>query len=131
VKNFEFSQAHTFFYEKLERANFFLECVSQFPAGTDPSDRELAHLLSNPTEDGGQWNMAVNIIEKYGAVPKDCYPESTASQASLMMNRVLGAWGRVCSFPFFFFFYFFYFFYFSRSVGGVVLCSYRFTRSSP
>lgn len=38
---------------------------------------------------GGQWDMVVNLIEKYGVVPKSAYPESHASSNSRAMNRFL------------------------------------------
>ena len=39
-------------------------------ADRDVDDRTVAHLLVDPTEDGGQWNMFVALVHKHGLVPK-------------------------------------------------------------
>lgn len=56
----------------------------------EPLDGRLVqYLLSKPTEDGGQYDMLVNIIEKYGIVPRSVFPEVEATSASRTMNRIL------------------------------------------
>ena len=42
-------------------------------------DRLISHLLKAPLNDGGQWDMFVNLIKKYGIVPKEVYPETANS----------------------------------------------------
>jgi bleomycin hydrolase len=37
----------------------------------------------------GQWDMLVNLVNKYGIVPKSCFPESSSSEAALLMNKFL------------------------------------------
>jgi len=37
---------------------------------TNLNDLKMIYMLDNLTNDGGQWNMFVNLIEKYGIVPK-------------------------------------------------------------
>jgi bleomycin hydrolase len=37
----------------------------------------------------GQWNMLVNLVNKYGVVPKNAFPDSTSSEAALLMNKFL------------------------------------------
>ena len=37
----------------------------------------------------GQWDMLVNLVNKYGVVPKNCFPESSSSEAALLMNKFL------------------------------------------
>jgi len=46
-------------------------------------------LLQDPSPDGGQWDMVVNLINKYGLMPKTCFPESFSCQSSQHMNIVL------------------------------------------
>ena len=88
LENFEFSQNYTLFYDKLEKANFFLESILE--TLDEPTDgRLIQHLLSGPLGDGGQWDMIVNLIEKYGLVPKYVMPESNASSATSDMNRTM------------------------------------------
>ena len=69
VKNFEFSQAHIHFWDKFERSNHLLEAMID-TADRPVDDRTIHFLLSDPIGDGGQWNMAMNLIEKYGLVGK-------------------------------------------------------------
>ena len=47
------------------------------------------HLLDNPIQDGGQWDMWVNLINKYGVVPKSEMPETYQSSRSMRMNRMI------------------------------------------
>ncbi len=88
LSSFEFSQAYLFFWDKLEKANFFLEAIIE-TREKDIEDRELQTLLKSPIADGGWWNYFVNLIEKYGAVPKEIMPESVNSSKSIMMNELL------------------------------------------
>jgi bleomycin hydrolase len=88
LKNFEFSQNYTLFWDKFERCNFFFEeIVSNADLSVD--SRLIAHMLSDPLSDGGQWNMAVNIIRKHGLVPKTVMPESESSSNTRRMNSSL------------------------------------------
>lgn len=88
LKEFEFSQNYTMFWDKLERANFFLEAILQ-TADRPVDDRTVAWLLERPLDDGGQWNMFVNIINKHGLVPKSVMPETQSSSDTWQMNDIL------------------------------------------
>ncbi len=88
MKDFEFSQSHLFFWDKLERSNHFLEAIID-TSDRPVDDRTVHFLLSDPIGDGGQWNMAMNLIKKHGLVPKSAFPESSSSSSSRLMNGVL------------------------------------------
>src|SRR5258708_16790992 len=88
LKEFEFSQNYAMFWDKIERANYFLEGVIE-TAGRDIDDRTVAHLLEAAAEDGGQWNMFVAIVNKHGLVPKAFMPETHSSSDTGRMNSVL------------------------------------------
>jgi len=88
LKSFEFSQAHIHFWDKFERANHLLEAIIE-TADRPVDDRTIHFLLSDPIGDGGQWNMAMNLIRKHGLVPKSAYPESNTSSATRWMNTEL------------------------------------------
>ena len=88
IKELEFSQAYVHFWDKFERANHNLEAIIE-TADRDLDDRTIGFILDHPSEDGGQWNMAVNVITKYGLVPKSAYPESQSSSATRWMNATL------------------------------------------
>ena len=88
LKNFEFSQNYTLFWDKFERANWFLEAIIE-TADHDIDDRTVGFLLDRPVDDGGQWNMFVNIVRKHGLVPKSVMPESKSSSGTARMNGIL------------------------------------------
>lgn len=88
IKDFEFSQNHTLFWDKLERANYFLEQII-LTADQDVDDRLVAHLLDKPIDDGGQWNMFVSVVRKHGLVPQAMMPESQSSSNTRRMNSIL------------------------------------------
>jgi bleomycin hydrolase len=88
VKEFEFSQNYVMFWDKLERANYFLEAMIA-TGDRDVDDRSVAFLLDGPVSDGGQWNMFVSLVRKHGLVPKALMPETNSSSNSRRMNGVL------------------------------------------
>ena len=88
LKNFEFSQSHIHFWDKLERSNHFLEAILA-TSDRPVDDRTIHFLLSDPIGDGGQWNMATNLIRKHGLVPMSAYPESHSSSNTRSMNTAL------------------------------------------
>jgi bleomycin hydrolase len=88
LKGFEFSQSYTMFWDKLERANYFLEAIIE-TSDRDVDDRTIHYLLSEPISDGGQWNMFVNLVQKHGLVPKAAMPETESSSNSGKMNYIL------------------------------------------
>lgn len=90
VEECELSQPYLFFWDKVERANYLLNSYIETAKKKEPIDGRLAaFLLANPAEDGGQWAMLVNLVEKYGVVPKHAMPESASTEASRRMNLTL------------------------------------------
>ena len=75
IEKFELSQNYVAFYDKLEKCNYFLEKAIEF-IDCDRDNRTYDLILASGIEDGGQWDMLVNIITKYGVVPQDAYPET-------------------------------------------------------
>ncbi len=73
LENFELSQAHTFFWDKYEKSNWFMEQIIA-TADLEIGSRKVKFLLDTPQQDGGQWDMVVALFEKYGVVPKSVYP---------------------------------------------------------
>ncbi len=88
LRGFEFSQNYLLFCDKIERANYFLEAIID-TANLSVDDRTVAFLLSRPIDDGGQWNMFVNLVEKHGLVPQALMPETQSSSATARMNGIL------------------------------------------
>lgn len=69
-ENILFDDEYLIFFDKLEKVNFFLESIireSKVPITSNLNN----YLLRNAMTDRGQWNMARNLIEKYGLVVKE------------------------------------------------------------
>ncbi|MDP8315364.1 MAG: C1 family peptidase [Candidatus Celaenobacter antarcticus] len=88
LKNFELSQTYQMFFDKIEKANYFMENILE-TLDEDTNSRIIMWLLSAPLNDGGQWDMFTSIVEKYGVVPKETMPETFASSNSARMNHIL------------------------------------------
>ncbi len=88
LRDFQFSQSYFMFWDKLEKSNYFLESIIK-TADKDWNSRLLMHLLTAPIQDGGQWDMWVNLVVKYGVVPQCEMPESYSSSKSMRMNRMI------------------------------------------
>ena len=55
-------QSYLFFWDKLNKANYYLELTIQ-EAGRPLDDRLISHLAGDLISDGGQWDMVVNLLE--------------------------------------------------------------------
>jgi bleomycin hydrolase len=89
LNSFEFSENYLAFWDKMEKANCFLEHMIDF-RDRDPLDREMVILLRDPIPDGGWWEYVAALIKKYGAVPKEIMPETNSSEKTDMMNKLMG-----------------------------------------
>jgi len=90
LEKFELSQAYLMFWDKLEKANFFMESIIE--TRDEPlNGRLMMWILATPLPDGGQWDMFVNLVRKYGVVPKSAMPETFSSSNSHLMNQILVA----------------------------------------
>lgn len=78
LKDFELSQNYITFFDKLEKANNFFESVIAY-ADEDLTSQRMQYIY-RAVEDGGFWCMAVDLIKKYGIVPKSANPESYQSE---------------------------------------------------
>lgn len=72
----------------MNKSNYYLELSIQH-ADLPLSDRLIDHLSDDLISDGGQWDMAVNLLENYGVVPQPVYPESLHSSLSSPVNNLL------------------------------------------
>ena len=85
LESFEFSHNYNFFWDQFEKSNLFLEGIIE-TREKDMDDRKVQWLFTNALSDGGQWTGVVNIIEKYGVVPKEAMPESHSSENTRTMS---------------------------------------------
>ena len=77
LEKFELSGNYLAFYDKLEKANNVLELVIE-NADKPLSDRMMEYILEGVT-DGGYWDMAADLVKKYGVVPQSAMPETWQS----------------------------------------------------
>jgi len=114
LDEFELSQAYLFFWDKLEKSNWFLEQIIA-TADQDVDSRLVQTLLHEPLSDGGQvccflsvrcetdmknswadmyvfinqWDMVFNLVTKYGLVPQTLYPDSFNASSSGIINSII------------------------------------------
>lgn len=97
LKNFEFSQAYPLYWDKAEKANWFLENILDTldePVGS----RTLDFLLFDPVGDGGAWDMFKALVKKYGLVPKEAMPETACSKNTDDLDVFLTRYLRACAY---------------------------------
>ena len=90
MKEFELSQSFVAFYDKLEKLNYTLEAIIEL-IDVDYDDRTLQFLVQNGIGDGGQWDMFVNVVKKYGVCPKNAYIETFTSSNTRYINQLVNA----------------------------------------
>ncbi len=87
MKSFNFSHNYNFFFDQLEKSNLFLEGIIK-TADKPMDDRNVEWLFKNAIGDGGQWTGVVDIIQKYGVVPAEVFPESYNSENTRWMSKL-------------------------------------------
>lgn len=93
LEEFEISQNYVAFYDKLEKCNYLLESIISLK-DREKDDRTLDYLLSTGIQDGGQWDLFVNIVNKYGIVPKNAFPETYQSSNTYGIDNLLNKYIR-------------------------------------
>ena len=88
MKEFELSQNYMAFYDKLEKMNLTMEAMIK-NKDADKDDRTLVWILQNAIQDGGQWDMVVSLVKKYGIVPKNVMEETFTSSSTRYMNQLI------------------------------------------
>ena len=88
ISTIELSQNYIAFYDKLEKCNYFLNNIID-TIDRPTTDRHVTFFLDAPINDGGQWDMFLNIIKKYGIVPKSAMPETYSSSNTSEINKIL------------------------------------------
>lgn len=89
AKNFTFSQAYNFFWDKIERANMFYNRIIA-SANLPLDSRQVKTDLDFAGTDGGQFQMAAALVEKYGVVPSYAMPETFNTNDTTGFATALG-----------------------------------------
>lgn len=88
LAEFALSGTYLAFYDKLEKANNFFEAVIHY-ADLPIDSRENEAIFANSCADGGQWDMAVGLMKKYGCVPSWVQPETVHSTGTAEWRDIL------------------------------------------
>ncbi|MBQ9407928.1 MAG: C1 family peptidase [Clostridia bacterium] len=88
MEKFELSQNYIAYWDKLEKANYFLESIMD-TLDLYKDDRLVNYIVTTGIQDGGQWDMMANLVKKYGLVPKSAMPETYASSNTRSLNRAI------------------------------------------
>lgn len=89
AKDFTFSQAYNFFWDKIERANMFYNRILD-SANMPLDSRQVKTDLDFAGSDGGQFQMAAALVEKYGVVPSYAMPETFNTNDTTGFATALG-----------------------------------------
>ncbi len=87
MSEFELSQSYLAFFDKLEKANFFLERIIEL-RDKPLDDRSLQLEMQYLFGDGGWYHYYTGLINKYGVVPKSVMPETKQSSKTGMLNKL-------------------------------------------
>ena len=90
VGTFKLSQSYIAFYDKLEKLNYTLNALID-TLDRDYDDRTVQFLVQSGVGDGGQWDMLVNVVKKYGICPKNAFVETFTSNNTRILNSLLNA----------------------------------------
>ncbi|MDP4184456.1 MAG: C1 family peptidase [Bacteroidota bacterium] len=88
LKEFEFSQNYLYFWDILEKSNLFLNNIVA-TADKPFDDRKVNWYFKSPIDDGGVWNSFVNLVKKYGLMPKEIMPETNSSENTSWMIKLI------------------------------------------
>lgn len=88
IKNLELSQTYLQFYDKLEKANSFLEKVIELKDQPLTSQLNI-YNFQTAYGDGGYWSYFVNLVKKYGVMPRSEMPTTVTSDDTTQLNNLL------------------------------------------
>ncbi len=88
--NVEYSQAYLFFYDQLEKANIMLE--GAINTANKPLDhKDVQFFFKNPINDGGTFCGVADLVDKYGLVPKEVFPETYSAENTSRMASIISS----------------------------------------
>ena len=88
LAEFEFSESYLYFYDLLEKANLFLNNMES-SASLPIENEKVRWYLKSPVDDGGQWVNFVNLVKKYGMVPKEAMGETNSSENTSLLTKFI------------------------------------------
>jgi bleomycin hydrolase len=88
IEKFNISHVYISFWDKFEKCHTFLKRIEE-TKNLPLKHRIIFNLLKKPIDDGGQWSMIVNIVNKYGIIPKSSMKETYNSKNTEYINYIL------------------------------------------
>ena len=85
-----FSQAYLFFWDQLEKANLMLQGVID-TADKPIDDQRVQFFFHYPISDGGTFCGVADLADKYGLVPSEVMPETTASDNTSRARQLIAS----------------------------------------
>ena len=90
LNDIELSGNFISYYDKLERFNILLERLITYQKNKkNLYDLYVSDLLENGIKDGGVFTQFANLVNKYGIVSQDAFPETFASSHTYEINQIL------------------------------------------
>ncbi|ERK38926.1 peptidase C1-like protein [Segatella baroniae F0067] len=86
----EFSHAHLFFWDQLEKSNLMLQGVIDC-ADKPLDDPRVQFFFRHPVSDGGTFCGVADLADKYGLVPMSVMPESYSANNTSRMGRLVSS----------------------------------------
>jgi bleomycin hydrolase len=77
-----FSKSYLLFYDKIERTEWFLSLIES----NINDEQRMRYILNHLMTDRGQWNMAKNLIMKYGLIPYRAMPDPFHRKSLVDLN---------------------------------------------
>lgn len=84
-ETFLFDDKYLMFFDKLEKANLFLENIIS-NISKDVIEKNNSYVLRNAMTDRGQWQMAVNLISKYGLALRNNVIDKIPPEKTMELN---------------------------------------------
>ncbi len=88
LAEFEFSENYLYFWDLMEKSNLFLNNIAN-SAILPIDDQKVKWYLRSPIDDGGQWGNFVNLVKKYGLVPKETMEETNSSENTSWTTKMI------------------------------------------
>lgn len=86
--DFNLSINYLFFWDKLEKCNYFMDYVIK-NINLNCYSEEIRDAMIDPCSDGGYWNYFVDLIKKYGIVPDSVSKRRFSSKNTSCLNKLL------------------------------------------
>lgn len=88
VDDLQLSKSYLYFYDKLELCNSFLQKIID-TKDKDLKSKHVQHILHEKQWDGGWWQEAALLMDKYGVVPESVMPDTEDTKDSQAINAIL------------------------------------------